>query len=343
MDEEELEQSNKVDIGSFFGSIQSIDRVAKNALNSSNTSLKASRSNLDLIKAIQASFESLRAEVQEISRYILIEQDERSKILTQREQAAAQREDDIQKGIFNAEDTREKALTDDKPFSGKNRFLEGITGGLSNIIEQNQDLIAGAGAATILGAIPFNFGRLVPGSGDADTVNAKLTPGEFVVPKNTVENLSPNFFKGLISSSKNNEKVESNDYFVEGETELVDDGDGMMFYNPKDVRNYLKENNFYIAIETNGTIEPPIGIDWICVSPKPNTKLKITEGDELKFIYPQPNFKPEPFEKLSFKHFYIQPMDSEKLDSNTNRSIKFCMKNANWKISLQSHKILGIQ
>ena len=87
----------------------------------------------------------------------------------------------------------------------------------------------------------------------------------------------------------------------------------------------------------------PLGIDWICVSPKPNTKLKITEGDELKFIYPQPNFKPEPFEKLSFKHFYIQPMDSEKLDSNTNRSIKFCMKNANWKISLQSHKILGIQ
>lgn len=107
--------------------------------------------------------------------------------------------------------------------------------------------------------------------------------------------------------------------------------------------NYLKENNFYIAIETNGTIEPPIGIDWICVSPKPNTIIKITEGDELKFIYPQPNFKPEPFEKLSFKHFYIQPMDSEKLDSNTNQSIKFCMKNANWKISLQSHKILGIQ
>ena len=107
--------------------------------------------------------------------------------------------------------------------------------------------------------------------------------------------------------------------------------------------NYLKNNNFYIAIETNGTIEPPIGIDWICVSPKPNTKIKITEGDELKFIYPQPNFKPKPFEKLSFKHFYIQPMDSEKLDSNTNQSIKFCMKNANWKISLQSHKILGIQ
>ena len=218
MDEEELEQSNKVDISSFFGSIQSIDRVAKNALNSSNTSLKASRSNLDLIKAIQASFESLRAEVQEISRYILIEQDERSKILAQREQAAAQREDDIQKGIFNAEDTREKALTDDKPFSGKNRFLEGITGGLSNIIEQNQDLIAGAGAATILGAIPFNLGRLVPGSGDADTVNAKLTPGEFVIPKDTVEEYGSNFFNDLIKKNENSFANVNEEFFFDTST-----------------------------------------------------------------------------------------------------------------------------
>tara|TARA_B100000674_G_scaffold479545_1_gene478076 strand:- start:1292 stop:1921 length:630 start_codon:yes stop_codon:yes gene_type:complete len=107
--------------------------------------------------------------------------------------------------------------------------------------------------------------------------------------------------------------------------------------------DHLKENNFYIAIETNGTIVPPNGIDWICVSPKPNTKIKITEGDELKFIYPQPNFNPKLFEKFNFKHFYIQPMDSNKLDSNINQSIKYCMKNANWKISLQSHKILGIQ
>tara|TARA_B100000963_G_C22613699_1_gene666198 strand:- start:119 stop:748 length:630 start_codon:yes stop_codon:yes gene_type:complete len=106
--------------------------------------------------------------------------------------------------------------------------------------------------------------------------------------------------------------------------------------------DHLKENNFYIAIETNGTIVPPNGIDWICVSPKPNTKIKITEGDELKFIYPQPNFNPKLFEKFNFKHFYIQPMDSNKLDSNINQSIKYCMKNANWKISLQSHKILGI-
>ena len=202
MDEEELEQSNKININSFFQSVQSVDRVAKSALNSSETSLKSSRSNLDLIKALQSSFASLRDEVEQITRYILVEQDDRSKILNQREQEAARREDDIQKGIFSAEDAREKSLQDDKPFSGKNRFLEGITGGLSNIIEQNQDLIAGAGAATILGAIPFNFGGFVYGSGNADTVNAKLTPGEFVVPKDTVNNFGSNFFEGLTQASQ---------------------------------------------------------------------------------------------------------------------------------------------
>ena len=202
MDEEELEQPNKININSFFQSVQSVDRVAKSALNSSETSLKSSRSNLDLIKALQSSFASLRDEVQQITRYILVEQDDRSKILNQREQEAARREDDIQKGIFSAEDAREKSLQDDKPFSGKNRFLEGITGGLSNIIEQNQDLIAGAGAATILGAIPFNFGGFVYGSGNADTVNAKLTPGEFVVPKDTVDNFGSNFFEGLTQASQ---------------------------------------------------------------------------------------------------------------------------------------------
>ena len=202
MDEEELEQSNKININSFFQSVQSVDRVAKSALNSSETSLKSSRSNLDLIKALQSSFASLRDEVEQITRYILVEQDDRSKILNQREQEAARREDDIQKGIFSAEDAREKSLQDDKPFSGKNRFLEGITGGLSNIIEQNQDLIAGAGAATILGAIPFNFGGFVYGSGNADTVNAKLTPGEFVVPKDTVDNFGSNFFEGLTQASQ---------------------------------------------------------------------------------------------------------------------------------------------
>ena len=202
MDEEELEQSNKININSFFQSVQSVDRVAKSALNSSETSLKSSRSNLDLIKALQSSFASLRDEVEQITRYILVEQDDRSKILNQREQEAARREDDIQKGIFSAEDAREKSLQDGKPFSGKNRFLEGITGGLSNIIEQNQDLIAGAGAATILGAIPFNFGGFVYGSGNADTVNAKFTPGEFVVPKDTVNNFGSNFFEGLTQASQ---------------------------------------------------------------------------------------------------------------------------------------------
>ena len=207
MDEEELEQSNKININSFFGSIQSIDRVAKSAQNSSETSLKASRSNLDLIKALQSSFASLRDEVEQITRYILIEQDERSEILNKREQEAARREDDIQKGIFDAEDDREKALEDEKPFTQENRFLRGIKGSISNIVTNNADLLVGAGAATILGALPFNFGGLVPGRGNADTVNAKLTPGEFVVSKDTVDSFGSNFFENL-----NDSKPETSSY-----------------------------------------------------------------------------------------------------------------------------------
>ena len=207
MDEEELEQSNKININSFFGSIQSIDRVAKSAQNSSETSLKAARSNLDLIKALQSSFASLRDEVEQITRYILIEQDERSEILNKREQEAARREDDIQKGIFDAEDAREKALEDEKPFTQENRFLRGIKGSISNIVTNNADLLVGAGAATILGAIPFNFGGLVPGRGNADTVNAKLTPGEFVISKDTVDSFGSNFFENL-----NDSKPETSSY-----------------------------------------------------------------------------------------------------------------------------------
>lgn len=107
--------------------------------------------------------------------------------------------------------------------------------------------------------------------------------------------------------------------------------------------NFFKENNLYIAIETNGTIIPPSGIDWICMSPKPKTKINVSSGDEIKFIYPQQNFNPKMFEAMNFSHFYVQPMDSEKLHENVNETIKFCMQNPKWKISLQSHKILGIQ
>ena len=105
----------------------------------------------------------------------------------------------------------------------------------------------------------------------------------------------------------------------------------------------LKKENIYIAVETNGTLEAPDGIDWICMSPKANTEIKLTKGSEVKVVYPQKNLNPDNFNVLDFKNFYIQPMDSENYEDNVSQSVKYCMQNPNWKLSLQTHKILGIR
>ena len=103
----------------------------------------------------------------------------------------------------------------------------------------------------------------------------------------------------------------------------------------------MHRNGFKIAIETNGTCLPPEKIDWICVSPKSNTDLLLKTGDELKFVYPQINFDPLQFEKFNFDHFFIQPMDGTNYDKNERMSKEFIKKNSQWKLSLQTHKILG--
>ena len=103
----------------------------------------------------------------------------------------------------------------------------------------------------------------------------------------------------------------------------------------------MHRNGFEIAIETNGTCIPPNKIDWICVSPKNNTALVLKTGDELNFVYPQSNFSPQQFEKFNFNHFFIQPMDGTHYDRNEKMSKEFIKKNPHWKLSLQTHKLLG--
>lgn len=99
---------------------------------------------------------------------------------------------------------------------------------------------------------------------------------------------------------------------------------------------------FEIAIETNGTKHAPEGIDWICVSPKANAEIVITKGHELKLVYPQPTAMPERFEHLDFQHFFLQPMDGEEREKKTQLAIEYCLKNPQWRLSLQTHKIIGI-
>tara|TARA_Y100000996_G_C22335181_1_gene566184 strand:- start:6 stop:635 length:630 start_codon:yes stop_codon:yes gene_type:complete len=105
----------------------------------------------------------------------------------------------------------------------------------------------------------------------------------------------------------------------------------------------LKKEDIYIAIETNGTLLAPDGIDWICMSPKAGTEIKLRSGSEIKVVYPQKDLDPDKFSDLDFKNFFIQPMDSKELESNVAKSIKFCMENPKWRLSLQTHKILGIR
>ncbi|MDX6709280.1 MAG: 7-carboxy-7-deazaguanine synthase [Blastocatellia bacterium] len=99
---------------------------------------------------------------------------------------------------------------------------------------------------------------------------------------------------------------------------------------------------FEIAIETNGTLLPPPEIDWICVSPKAGSECVLKSGNELKLIYPQVGAEPETFQHLDFQHLYLQPMDGPDRERNTKLAIDYCMANPRWKLSLQTHKLLGI-
>ena len=104
----------------------------------------------------------------------------------------------------------------------------------------------------------------------------------------------------------------------------------------------LKARGFQIAIETNGTLPAPDGIDWICVSPKATEKLRQLRGDELKLVYPQPDTPPERFENLSFRLFFLQPLDGPALAENTEAAIAYCLAHPRWRLSLQTHKLIGI-
>ena len=107
--------------------------------------------------------------------------------------------------------------------------------------------------------------------------------------------------------------------------------------------NAFHQAGFEIAIETNGTLAAPEEIDWICVSPKANMTLKITTGDELKLVYPQIENTPSNFEHLDFKYFYLQALDGPELEKNLKLAIDYCLKHPQWRLSLQTHKIIGLQ
>jgi 7-carboxy-7-deazaguanine synthase (Cx14CxxC type) len=102
------------------------------------------------------------------------------------------------------------------------------------------------------------------------------------------------------------------------------------------------DHGFEIAIETNGTIQSPSTIDWICVSPKAGSPLNLRSGNELKLVFPQEGLEPTDFESLSFQFFFLQPMDGPEIQKNIRLAVDYCLKHPQWRLSLQMHKYLGI-
>jgi 7-carboxy-7-deazaguanine synthase (Cx14CxxC type) len=105
----------------------------------------------------------------------------------------------------------------------------------------------------------------------------------------------------------------------------------------------LHAHDFDVAVETNGTRPAPRSLDWICVSPKAGAPLVQTSGNELKLVYPQPDAPPENFERLDFEHFFLQPMDGPDVAANTGLAIDYCLRHPRWRLSIQTHKLVGIR
>ena len=110
-----------------------------------------------------------------------------------------------------------------------------------------------------------------------------------------------------------------------------------------DAVDALHTVGFEIAVETNGTQTPPRGVDWVCVSPKAGSEWILRRGNELKLVFPQPAFDPATLESLDFEQFFLQPMDGPSLAENTRAAIEYCLAHPRWRLSIQTHKLLGIR
>ena len=128
----------------------------------------------------------------------------------------------------------------------------------------------------------------------------------------------------------------------QGHRFVVCTGGEPMLQLDADLVDALQARGFRIAIETNGTLPVPDGIDWICVSPKAGAALVVERGDELKLVFPQAGAEPEGFEHLAFTHFFLQPMDGPERARNTQLSVAYCRAHPGWRLSLQTHKLIGI-
>ena len=130
---------------------------------------------------------------------------------------------------------------------------------------------------------------------------------------------------------------------AQGKPYVVCTGGEPLLQLDKPLIGALHEQGFEIAIETNGTLLPPPGIDWICVSPKANAEQKLKRGDELKLVFPQAGAEPQVYAGQDFRNFFLQPMDSAQQAANTEAATAYCLAHPQWRLSLQTHKLIGIR
>jgi len=128
----------------------------------------------------------------------------------------------------------------------------------------------------------------------------------------------------------------------EGSRFVVCTGGEPLLQLDRNLIDALHARDFEIAVETNGTVEAPAGIDWVCVSPKAGALLVQKTGDELKLVFPQTDAQPPEFEGLAFRQFFLQPMDGPDREVNTQLAVRYCLEHPKWRLSLQTHKLLGI-
>lgn len=128
----------------------------------------------------------------------------------------------------------------------------------------------------------------------------------------------------------------------EAEPMVVFTGGEPLLQLNESVVDAMHARDFYVSVETNGTLPAPPGIDWTCVSPKGRAPLALRTGDELKLVFPQANNHPDDFAHLYFSSWRLQPLDDENLTDNTRRTVEYCLHHPQWQVSIQTHKILGI-
>ncbi len=130
---------------------------------------------------------------------------------------------------------------------------------------------------------------------------------------------------------------------VQGKPYVVFTGGEPLLQLDAQLIELLKSKGFEVAVETNGTLAAPAGIDWLCVSPKGRTDIVLVTGNELKLVYPQAEAMPERFSMLAFDHFYLQPMESAQAQENTQVTMAYVLAHPQWNLSLQTHKMLSIR